>query len=156
MADEKRERALRVFRGLCDNLDKRNWNYQKDEERLRIECTAHGEDLPMDLSIRVEADRQLLMLLSTLPFNVPEDKRLDLAIAITHVNDRLVDGSFDYNISDGRILFRLTSSFIDSEIGNDLFTYLVGCSCQTIDAFNDKLMRVALDMMGVEEFISNN
>ncbi len=156
MADEKRERALRVFRGLCDNLDKRNWNYQKDEERLRIECTAHGEDLPMDLSIRVEADRQLLMLLSTLPFNVPEDKRLDLAIAITHVNDRLVDGSFDYNISDGRILFRLTSSFIDSEIGNDLFTYLVGCSCQTIDAFNDKLMKVALDMMGVEEFISNN
>ncbi len=156
MADEKRERALRVFRGLCDNLDKRNWNYQKDEERLRIECTAHGDDLPMDLSIRVEADRQLLMLLSTLPFNVPEDKRLDLAIAITHVNDRLVDGSFDYNISDGRILFRLTSSFIDSEIGNDLFTYLVGCSCQTIDAFNDKLMRVALDMMGVEEFISNN
>lgn len=156
MADEKRERALRVFRGLCDNLDKRNWNYQKDEERLRIECTAHGDDLPMDLSIRVEADRQLLMLLSTLPFNVPEDKRLDLAIAITHVNDRLVDGSFDYDISDGRILFRLTSSFIDSEIGNDLFTYLVGCSCQTIDAFNDKLMRVALDMMGVEEFISNN
>jgi hypothetical protein len=156
MADEKRERALRVFRGLCDNLDKRNWNYQKDEERLRIECTAHGDDLPMDLSIRVEADRQLLMLLSTLPFNVPEDKRLDLAIAITHVNDRLVDGSFDYNISDGRILFRLTSSFIDSEIGNDLFTYLVGCSCQTIDAFNDKLMKVALDMMGVEEFISNN
>lgn len=156
MADEKRARAQRVFRGLCDNLDARKWNYRKDEDRLRIECSAHGDDLPIDLSVRVDADRQLLMLLSTLPFNVPEDKRLDLAIAISHVNDRLVDGSFDYNISDGHILFRMTSSFIDSEIGSDLFTYLVGCSCQTIDAFNDKLMKLSLDLMSVEEFVSNN
>lgn len=156
MADEKLARAQRVFRGLCANLDSRNWRYQKNEEQLRVECGAKGDDLPIDLSIRVEADRQLLMLLSTLPFNVPEDKRLDLAIAVSYVNDKLVDGSFDYDVSDGHILFRMTSSFIESEIGNELFTYLVICSCQTIDAFNEKFAKLAMGAMSLEEFISNN
>ena len=93
------------------------------------------------------------MLLSTLPFNVPEDKRLDLAIAISQVNDVLVDGSFDYDVKRGRILFRMTNSFIESDIGNDLFDYLVGCSCQTIDEYNDKMMKVSLGIMSVEDFI---
>ena len=156
MASDKLARAQRVFRGLCDNLDSRNWNYRKDEENLRIECGAKGDDLPIDLSIRVEEDRQLIMLLSTLPFNVPEDKRLDVAIAVTYVNNKLVDGSFDYDVTRGRLLFRMTSSFIESDIGNDLFTYLVMCSCQTIDAFNEKFAKLAMDAMSLEDFISNN
>ena len=155
MADEKLERAQRVFRGLCANLDAHNWKYQKDEERLRIDCKVSGKDIPMDLSLRVDANKQLLMLLSTLPFNVPEDRRLDLAIAICHVNDMLVDGSFDYDVTSGRILFRMTSSFVESEIGDDLFSYLVGCSCRTIDDYNDKLMKVSLGVMSVEAFIQD-
>ncbi len=156
MADEKQARAQRVFRGLCDNLDSRKWNYQKDEDRLRVDCSAKGDDLPIDLSIRVEADRQLIMLLSTLPFNVPEDKRLDVAIAVSYVNNKLVDGSFDYDVTDGHLLFRMTSSFLESDIGDDLFTYLVLCSCQTIDAFNEKFAKIAMHAISLEDFISNN
>ncbi len=156
MANDNLARAQRVFRGLCDNLDSRGWKYQKDEQNLRIDCSAKGDDLPIDLSIRVEEDRQLIMLLSTLPFNVPEDKRLDIAIAVTHVNNKLVDGSFDYDVTDGHLLFRMTSSFLESDIGNDLFTYLVICSCQTIDAFNEKFAKIAMDAMSLEDFISNN
>lgn len=150
---DKLVKARQVFRDLCKSLDARNWHYQEDVERLRIDCKVNGKDIPMDLSLRVDVDKQLLMLLSTLPFNVPEDKRLDLAIAISQVNDVLVDGSFDYDVKRGRILFRMTNSFIESDIGNDLFDYLVGCSCQTIDEYNDKMMKVSLGIMSVEDFI---
>lgn len=156
MADEKLARAQKVYDTLCATLDTYKWKYKKFEEELSIECGAQGEDLPMEITIRVDSDRQLIMLLSHLPFIISEEKRLDVAIATSIVNNKLVDGSFDYNITDGHMFFRMTSSFIESEIGNELFTYMLMCSCYTIDEYNDKFLMLGKGMMSIESFISNN
>lgn len=156
MTDEAMARAQTVFETLCATLDSHEWKYRKDEEQLRIECSAQGEDLPMGIVIRVHADRQLIMLLSDLPFIIPEDKRLDVAIAVSMVNNNLVDGSFDYDIAGGRMMFRMTSSFIESEIGNELFSYMLMCSCHTVDRFNDKFLMLGKGMMSVEDFLSDH
>ena len=155
MADKKLERAQKVYGTLCSTLDSHEWHYKKDEEKLSIDCGAQGEDLPMEITIKVDAERQLIMLLSHLPFVISEDKRLDVAIAVSAVNDKLVDGSFDYNIADGHMFFRMTSSFIESEIGNELFTYMLMVSCHTIDEYNDKFLMLGKGMMSIEDFISN-
>ncbi len=155
MADEKLERAQKVYGTLCSTLDSHEWHYKKDEEKLSIDCGAQGEDLPMEITIKVDAERQLIMLLSHLPFVISEDKRLDVAIAVSAVNNKLVDGSFDYDIADGHMFFRLTSSFIESEIGNELFTYMLMVSCHTIDEYNDKFLMLGKGMMSIEDFISN-
>ena len=155
MADEKLERAQKVYATLCSTLDAHEWHYKKDEEKLSIDCEAQGEDLPMEITIGVDAKRQLVMLFSHLPFVISEDKRLDVAIAVSAVNDKLVDGSFDYNIADGHMFFRMTSSFIESEIGNELFTYMLVVSCHTIDEYNDKFLMLGKGMMSIEDFISN-
>lgn len=155
MADEKLERAQKVYGTLCSTLDSHEWHYKKDEEKLSIDCGAQGEDLPMEITIKVDAERQLIMLLSHLPFVISEDKRLDVAIAVSAVNNKLVDGSFDYNIADGHMFFRMTSSFIESEIGNELFTYMLMVSCHTIDEYNDKFLMLGKGMMSIEDFISN-
>lgn len=155
MADEKLERAQKVYETLCATLDKHEWHYQKNEERLSIECGAQGEDLPMKITIRVDAERQLIMLLSHLPFIISEDKRLDVAIATSIANNGLVDGSFDFDITDGHMFFRMTSSFIESEIGNELFTYMLMVSCHTIDEYNDKFLMLGKGMMSIQDFISN-
>lgn len=155
MADEKLERAQKVYETLCATLDKHEWHYQKNEERLSIECGAQGEDLPMEITIRVDAERQLIMLLSHLPFIISEDKRLDVAIATSIANNGLVDGSFDFDITDGHMFFRMTSSFIESEIGNELFTYMLMVSCHTIDEYNDKFLMLGKGMMSIQDFISN-
>ncbi len=155
MADEKLERAQKVYGTMSSTLDSHEWHYKKDEEKLSIDCGAQGEDLPMEITIKVDAERQLIMLLSHLPFVISEDKRLDVAIAVSAVNDKLVDGSFDYNIADGHMFFRMTSSFIESEIGNELFTYMLMVSCHTIDEYNDKFLMLGKGMMSIEDFISN-
>ena len=155
MADEKLERAQKVYETLCSTLDSHDWHYKKDEEALSIDCGAQGDDLPMEITIKVDAERQLLLLLSHLPFVISEDKRLEVAIAVSVVNDRLVDGSFDYCIADGHMFFRMTSSFIESEIGNELFMYMLLVSCHTIDEYNDKFLMLGKGMMSVEDFISN-
>lgn len=153
MADEKMERAQKVYETLCATLDKHEWHYQKNEERLSIECGAQGEDLPMEITIRVDADRQLIMLLSHLPFVISEDKRLDMAIATSIANNGMVDGSFDFDVTDGHMFFRMTSSFIESDIGSELFTYMLMVSCHTIDEYNDRFLMLGKGMMSIEEFM---
>ena len=155
MADERKlAQAKEVFETLCRALDNHEWNYSKDEEKLAIECGAQGEDLPMKLTVKVDAERALIMLLSHIPFPIPEDKRLDLAIAVSAVNNRLVDGSFDYDVTKGNMFFRMTNSYLESMIGEDVIAYMLFCSCQTIDEYNDKFLMLAKGIISVEQFIT--
>ena len=153
MADEKLERAQKVYETMCSTLDSHEWNYKKNEEMLSIDCGAQGEDLPMEIIIRVDAERQLIMLLSLLPFVISEDKRLDMAIATSVANNGIVDGCFDFDVANGRMFFRMTSSFIESEIGSDLFTYMLMVSCHTIDEYNDRFLMLGKGMMSIEDFM---
>ena len=148
------ERAKRVYSTLCGYLDGDNWKYDKDDERLIIYCEATGEDLPMEIRIFVDSDRQIIRLFSRLPFVVPEDARLDVAVAVGFSNSNLADGSFDFDINKGDLYFRMTSSFVDSEIGQELFGYMVLCSFRTIDDFNDKFLALAKGMINIEKFLS--
>jgi len=90
---------------------------------------------------------------SKLPFNVEEDKRIDVALAICAVNYWLADGSFDYDLSDGSILFRLTSSYKESTLGEALFEYMVVVSAATVDNYNDKFFMMSKGMMTYQQFI---
>ena len=150
----KTERAKKTFCTLCDMLDERNWRYEKNQEKLSVSCTAQGDDLPMDIDIRIDIKRELVVLLSHLPFIVAEEKRLDVAVASTVINNKLVDGSFDCDIEDGHMFFRMTSSFVESNLDKEALQYMLFCSCATIDDFNDKLLMVAKNMISLEDFIN--
>lgn len=155
MADEKMVRAQKNYETLCTMLNGNDWHYKKDDAKMKIECGAQGDDLPMDISIRIDSDRQLVVLLSHLPFVVSEDKRLDIAVATSVINYKLVDGSFDFDIEDGHMFFRMTSSYRESELAKEVFFYMLMCSCQTIDEYNDKLLMLAKNMLSLEDFINN-
>ena len=149
----KHEQALAVFNGLCANLDAHEFHYQRHEDRLTIEGTARGNDFPMEINIEVDEDRQLVILLSHQPLVVPEDKRLDMAVAVSVVNNSLIDGSFDFDLKGGHMFFRMTSSFRDSLVGDELFTYMIAVSLHTIDEYNDKFFMLAKGMMTLEQFL---
>lgn len=155
MDDERRlNLAKTTFTTLCKTLDEQQWHYEKDENDLSIECGAQGEDLPMKITVKVDADRQLVMLLSHLPFVISEDKRLDIAVAVSSVNNLLVDGSFDYDIKTGHMFFRMTNSFLESQLGKEAFSYMLFCSCQTIDEYNDKFLMISKGVMSLEQFLT--
>lgn len=156
MADEKSlMKARQIFDFVCDMLDEDDWNYTKDEEGLAIETGARGEDLPIEFIIRVDAERNMILLLSQLPVTVKEDKLLDMSVAVSIANYGLVDGSFDYNIVSGKIYFRMTNSFIDSTVSKDLIMYLILCSCKTIDDYNDKFLMLSNGTISLEKFIES-
>ena len=153
MAEVNMAKAKEIFDALVDMLDTRGWKYDKFEEDLVIKSGIKGEDLPIEFIVVVKPKNQVVQLLSRLPFEIPEEKRVDAAIAICVANNGLVDGSFDYDISDGQITFRLTSSYRESTLGADLFEYMILVSAGTIDDYNDKFFMIAKNMMSVQQFI---
>lgn len=153
MAEVNMAKAKEVFDALVNMLDTRDWKYDKFEEDLVIKSGIKGEDLPIEFIVVVKPQNQVVQLLSRLPFQIPEEKRVDAAIAICVANNGLVDGSFDYDIAEGNITFRLTSSYRESELGADLFEYMILVSAGTIDDYNDKFFMIAKDMMSVQQFI---
>ena len=154
MTDEKDlKHAKTVYSTLCAMLDENDWHYEKDEDNLTISCSARGEDLPIMIQMEVDAKRHLVTLLSHLPFLVPENRRTALAVAVSQANNGMVDGSFDYDFNKGSIVFRMTSSYIDSLIGKELLDYMVMCSCATVDQYNDKFLIVAKSEMTNEEIL---
>ncbi|MDE7329573.1 MAG: YbjN domain-containing protein [Clostridia bacterium] len=152
MADGRSlRRAQNAYKTLCAMLDERSWNYDREEDKLKILCGAQGEDLPIAIDITVYPDLELVTLLSHMPFDVPEDRRTAVSLAVSLINDSIVDGDFDYDFLTGTIVFRLTSSILESLIGKEMFEYMLDVSCATVEEYNDKLLKVAEEDMSLEE-----
>ena len=152
MNEEKvMQQSKNVYESICSMLDNLEWKYTRHDEDLTITCGVRGDDLPMEMIIIVSPQSQVVSLYPPMPFDIPENKRVDLAVAICMINNNFVNGSFDYDISDGSIRFRLVSSFRESLLSEELFKYMVLVSTQTIDDYNDKFLMLAKDMMTLEQ-----
>lgn len=149
------EQARAVFDTFCKTLDKNEWKYQKDPEKLMIGCVVRGEDLPMEITFCADAKRALLSVFSHMPFVVPEDKRLDIAVVISTINNVLVDGFFDFDITGGHIFFRMSNSFVDNTISEEVMMYMLYCAAKTIDEHNDKFLMMSKGLLSVEQFLES-
>ncbi len=153
MADEKQlKNAQIVYKTLCDMMDERELHYEKTPEKLSVHFIMSGDDIPMDVVAVIDAERELIRMFSVLPFAFSEEKRAEGAIATCQANYKLVDGSFDYDIRDGRIIFRMTSSYVQSLISKELLAYMIACLCWTVDEYNDKFLMIDKGMLSIEDF----
>ena len=152
----KKALAASAYRQVCAALDERNWKYDKDDEKMQVFFSVSGDDLPMKMAIIIDENRQLIRLLSPLPFQISEDKRVVCAIAACVASNHMINGSFDFDISTGNLLFRLVNTFQDSLIGTALVQYMVSCACATVDRYNDKFLALSKGMMTLEEFIASD
>ena len=148
--------AKEAYDTLCAALDKMGWKYNTDEDKLLVFFGADGEDIPMEFLFECDAPRQIVRVMSKLPFKFGEDKRVEGAIATCHANYRLADGSFDYNVGDGTVFFRLTSSFRESLISKEMFEYMIRVSCFTVDKYNDQFLMLNKGVLSLEDYIKNN
>ena len=147
------QNAKSAYAKICESLDALGWKYSKTEEDLVVECGVIGENLPIALVIRCDVDMQLFQLFSHLPITVSGDKLLDVAVAVSVINNKLVDGCFDFSFADGSIFFRMTNSFMQGTLSFETVKYLVFCACSTVDSYNDKLLMVAKGNLSIEDFL---
>ena len=111
------KQAQRTYETMCEMFDEMGFKYTPHDDDRVVTCTIHGDDIPMEFTIFVFPQRQMVSFICNMPFTVPEDIRPDMAIAISVANNGLMDGNFDFSIDSGAIRFRLTESFADSILG---------------------------------------
>lgn len=146
-------RAQKVYNDLCAILEENDWKFSKDDDALTIHFTATGEDIPMDFVLKTDPGRQILSLYSKMPFTAPESQKDDMAVACCVAGNGLWDGSFDFDYESGEIMYRMTASFIGSDIGKGLFRYMIGMAGKVVDRYNDKLLAVCNGSMSLNDFI---
>ena len=148
------DNARTVYEKLCSAIDARNWKYEKEEKDLLVHFEVRGEDLPMLFIIRIDEERHLVTLYSPLPTLISEEKRIEGALVTCIASDSMLDGSFDYDLSKGRVTFKMTASYHDSVISEDLLDYMIGCSCAMVDKFNDMFFAFNEGLIDVDRFKS--
>lgn len=154
MADEKEiVSANRVYATLCKILKKRNWEYDDDEELLTASFELHGKNVPIMFVVIVDAERQLIRIYSPLSVKFSQENRIDGAAAICYASYGLHNGSFDYDLFDGSIVFRMVTSFKQSLIGEALIENMISCTCAVVDEYSDKFSALESGIMSIDEFL---
>lgn len=147
--------AQSAFDTLCQALDSKGIRYTPHPEKFLLVCNATGEDLPIDLTMRADPEKGTLALLSKLPLTTPEEKRMEMAIAICLINENLGDCNFDYDIRTGEVYFRMINCFVDCVPSQELFLSMLFNSWDVIDTYNDKLLMLAKNLMSMEQFLAS-
>lgn len=149
----KKEKALEVYQTLCSYIDKKGYKHNKIEEDKVVFFDISGEDIPIEFILMVDEERQLARIISRLPFEVGEDKRLDLAIATVAASYKFTEGNFDFDLKKGKIAFRIAASFRGSTIGEGLFSDLILKTYHTVEKYNDKFMAISKGYMSIQAFL---
>lgn len=145
--------AQKVYQMFKDHLTRNNFHYESFDDKLLIKLTVQGEDLPQPTFIHVLADRDVVQVISPIPSKIPDDKRVDGAVAVAVANYGMVNGSFDYDMSDGEVRFRVTQSYKGIELSDDLVGYILRICFFTTDKYNDRFFMLGKGMLTLEQFI---
>lgn len=157
MANEENKavRAQKAYRDLYTHLDAIGLKYTRHDDDKVIALTMHGDDLPIEMLLLVKEKQEVISLLSPVRPKVPEDKRIDAAVAVNVANYGIIFGSFDYDLSDGEIRWRAVLPYADAAITEEQVKYLMFVSAHTIDNYNDKFLMLSKGMMTLEQFIES-
>ena len=146
--------AKKSYETMCRALDRMDLKYTEHPDDLVITCAARGEDIPMEIIAKADADRSNVKLRSLLPFTVKEDKRVDFAIALSAINTALVNGCFEFDISSGNVIFRITTSTVEGVISEEAAAYMFMATFAIVDEYNDKLLMLDKGLISIEQFLA--
>ena len=153
MAEVNMKHAKKLFETLKAMMDEIDWSYSADDEKLVVK-SGMQDDLDLKYYMSIDAEREIVRLWSTLPFSVPEDKRVDCAIATCIANNGMIIGSFQYDINDGEYCFKAAMNYSgETNLTKACFKEMMFMSLSTIAKYNDRFFMVAKGMMTLQQFI---
>ena len=144
--------ANALYKTLCTTLDNMKWKYTKEEDKYIIRTSAVGDDLSMKIMIKIDAERQVMYLKSPMPFAIPEYTRDYMGKAILIANYSMLNGSFEFDFSDGYLAFKMVIPYMESIISEAVCKYMIVLSCSMTDKFNDKFQALSEGRMTLADF----
>ena len=145
--------AQRAYATVIAMMDSDNLKYARDDENLRIELGFDTDDLEVKIKFVIDEERELVRIFSFLPFKFPEDKRIEGAVATCVANHGMVNGSFDYDFSDGELVFKLVNSYKGDSFSQEAAGYMLRTALGTVYNYNVRFFMLAKGMMTLSDFV---
>lgn len=144
-------RAREMYGVLTGLLDEAGIAYSANEQSLSVSSTAVGNDLPMPFTFLIDPSRELLAIVSDLPFSVPESRTFHTALGVCAANSVTFEGRFDFDYRAGRMRFVITSSYAAGDIDKKIFDHMLSVALNTIDMYNDRFAVAALNDIAADD-----
>lgn len=150
-----KDEDIQVYNRLLATIKGQGWRHRKNEDELKIYFDYQGEDVPMSFDILVKPETKLIALQSVQPFIIRREKRKELAVAVCAVSNVLVDGCFSYNWGEDKITFRVTYPYNKSNQYDKVLEYMISCSINTVEGFNDKFLELNKGQIKMKQFMKS-
>ncbi|MCM1514395.1 MAG: YbjN domain-containing protein [Anaeroplasma bactoclasticum] len=152
--DIKSKPAKVVYQTMLDALEDRKWQYHADEENQRVAFSVSSNQIHMQFLMSAETEGQYISLLSFFPFCIDEHKKVEVALATSYINYSLINGHFDMDLNEGRVLFRVTCIFDGSLLSKDVIQYMIDCACSTVNRYHPLLFQMNAGTITVDDLIT--
>lgn len=154
MADKIKKDARKVYGALLRAVEMNGWTCDKDDEKMSVTVSVQGDDLPITFSVFVDSERQLVRLLSRIPLEFDKDRITDGAVAVCNINYALTDGRFDLDAENGFVYFRMTATYLESDLSQVALLYMINYATWAVDTFNGKLLAISAGNLSVADFLA--
>ena len=154
LKEKKVKEAQTILQTTLDFLNEENFHFEQTED-YEIHFTVKGDDLPMELYINIDVDREVIRLFSVLPFKINPDNYSLMAEGTVAINDHLVNGNFDLNKDHMMMSFRMAQTYRDSLISKSVIAYILYTSLNTMDDYNDKLFMLNKGKCTLDELLAD-
>lgn len=153
MDEQKKLEAQRVYDAMCRTYEEKGLKFERHDEDLTITFGMSGDDLPMEFIVLVNPKASVVRLYSRLPVKVESDKMAEAALAVVYANSKILNGSFDLDISEGTLSFNVINAYHGSILGDEVFMYMLAIASGTIDEYNDRFLMLTKGMIDLKKFI---
>jgi hypothetical protein len=147
-AEQNGQNALRTVSRVLTSI---GWHPQETEYEGVLRVDFSGDHIPISealADVRIEYERFIYFL--NFGERVPPDRCDEMAEFLTRANFGLVIGCFEFDLDDGRVRFRSSIDFTNSELTETLIRNSIRSSMDAVERYGDaivKVLRGELDAM---------
>lgn len=134
--------SIRAFDTLGAFLEEDEWYPQRAEgwHGYWVHYTGSNAELRCFAQIRVETETLLIYAMS--PMRVPEANRVAIAELTARANYGLNIGNFELNMDDGRLRFKSSLDFENTDLSPDLIRNAIYPAVRTMNTYLPGVLRV--------------
>ena len=147
--------GIKVYEDICRTLAEEELSYDRNDEKLIVSCDVRKDGYPITVHFIVFPEKEIVQIMSLVPFRIAEDKRIEMALAIVDINNGFVIGSFDYDLSDGSIMFRMSNCYDDCELSSTVYKAMLYTTVGTVSKYSDDFLMLNKGMISIEKFLKD-
>ncbi|MBK8442517.1 MAG: YbjN domain-containing protein [Sphingobacteriales bacterium] len=138
---------------VISHLKSINFQFRLDEDRELVRFGVAMRNCKLEVIIHVQEDRDILRCYALLPFNVPSNKRHEVAEFITRANYGLIIGNFEMDFEDGELRYKSTMNTDGGAVNEEVIRCLIHANIQTVDKYAIGVLKIVYADMEPKEAV---